>query len=254
MIGRRLEGKSAVITGAASGIGKATSERLGAEGATLVLADINFDGAKITADEIAQKQNVKTMAIAFDASDANSCRSMIDEAIIARGKLDILCNIAGIMDWGPLADFSDARWERMININLSSVFYICRHAIPHLVESKGNIVNMSSASGLMGLAYTTAYCAAKSGVIAITKSLAVEYASKGVRVNAVCPGGVKTPMTRDNPIPDDVDKEMLMRHWPKLGDMAEPEDVAAAVAYLASRDAQQVTGIALSVDGGQVLG
>lgn len=180
---------------------------------------------------------------------------MVDEATsFTGGKIDVLCNIAGIMDWGPLDSFSDERWERMLRINLSSLFHISKHAMPRLVESRGNIVNMSSASGLLGIAFTTAYCVAKAGVIAMTKSLAVEFASVGVRVNAIAPGGVNTPMHGSVALPDGVDMKLLERHWPKLGQLCEAEDIAAGVAYLASDDSRQITGIVLSIDGGQTAG
>ena len=254
MIAHRFAGKTVLVTGAASGIGKATAERLAGEGADLILADINMAGVQAVAAAIAHANPAKVTAQAFDAGDAAACRALIDQAVAAHGRLDVLCNIAGIMDWGPFAAFSDARWERMIRINLSSIFYLTQQAMPHLLKTKGNVVNMSSDAGLMGIAYTTAYCAAKAGVIAMTKSLAVEFAAAGVRVNAICPGGVNTPMNTGNPFPDGVDHKLLMRHWPKLGALAEAEDIAAAVAYLASGDARQITGIALPVDGGQAAG
>ncbi|MDX3884263.1 MAG: SDR family NAD(P)-dependent oxidoreductase [Sphingomonas sp.] len=244
----RLAGKVALVTGAASGIGRATAVRLAEDGASLILADLN----RAALDPVAAETG--GIPIAFDAGDAQSCRDLVAQAIAAAGRIDVLANIAGIMDWGPMADFEDDRWERMLRINLSGVWHLSRAAMPHLVESRGTIVNMSSAAGLVGIPYTTAYCAAKAGVVALTKSLAIEFAAAGVRVNAICPTGVKTAMHGSVALPDGVDMALVMRNSPKLGDLCEPEDVAAAVAFLASDDARKITGIALPVDAGQTAG
>jgi NAD(P)-dependent dehydrogenase (short-subunit alcohol dehydrogenase family) len=258
MSSKRFAGKKILVTGGASGIGRATAEQLGAEGAMLVLADFDFDGAQRVASAIADKNGVSATAIAFDAADPNSCRDMVDAAAATLGGIDVLCNIAGIMDWGGFCDFSESAWERMLRIDLSSVFFISQRAMPHLISSKGNIVSISSAAALTGLPYVAAYAAAKAGVIALTKSMAVEFAAQGVRVNAIAPGGVKTPMHTKSTDPIGVDQAMVeelgKRHWPKLGELCEAEDIALAIAYLASNDARLVTGIVHIVDGGQLAG
>lgn len=254
---RRFDGKRILVTGAASGIGKATAERLAAEGATLVLADLNAEGVRAHAESLARQQGVKAYPVAFNAADAASCRQLVDTAVDHLGGLHVVANIAGIMDWGPLDSFGEERWERMLRINLSSVFHICQRAMPHLVRSGGNIVNMASAAALVGIAYTTAYCAAKAGVVALTKSLAVEFAAQNVRVNAICPGGVRTPMNSGAAsFPEGVDVSLLMRHASKLKglDFCEPQDIAHAVAFLASDDARFASGTILSVDGAQTAG
>lgn len=247
----RYENKVVVVTGAASGIGRATAERMAREGATLILGDLNEAGARA----VAQGLDTKTapVVIGFDAGDADSCRAFIAAAAQATGRIDMLCNIAGIMDWAPLDQFGDDRWERMMRVNLSSIFYLSQAAMPHLIQTKGNIVNISSAAGLVGIAYTTAYCATKHGVIGLTKSLAIEFASAGVRVNAICPTGVKTPMTTGT-FPEGVDMALLMRNASKMGDLIEAEEVAGAIAYLGSNDARSVSGIAMPVDGAQTAG
>jgi NAD(P)-dependent dehydrogenase (short-subunit alcohol dehydrogenase family) len=130
---------------------------------------------------------------------------------------------------------------------------MCRAAMPHLIKTKGAIVNLSSAAGLVGIAYTSAYCASKAGIIALTRSLAIEFASAGVRVNAVCPTQVDTPMTRSAP-PENIDWTLVMRNAPKLGGACAPEDIAAAVLWLASEDAHKISGIALPVDAAQTAG
>lgn len=248
----RYSNKVVIVTGAASGIGRATAIRMAAEGAILVLGDVNEAGIAATADRL--DAPVRPIIIPFDAADAASCRALIARAAEAAGRIDMLCNIAGIMDWAPLAQFDDARWHRMLSINLSGLFFTSQAAMPHLVETKGNIVNISSAAGLVGIAYSTAYCATKHGVIGMTKSMAIEFAAAGVRVNAICPTGVKTPMMGDLSWPEGIDVGLLMRNASKLGDMIDPEDVAAAIAYLGSDDARTVSGIAMPVDGAQTAG
>lgn len=253
---QRFAGKTVIVTGGASGIGRATAAEFAAAGADVVVADVNADGGDMVARMIAAEYGVKTLALAFDAGDADACRAMIDSAAEQFGRIDVLCNIAGIMDWGPLDQFTDARWERMLRINLSSLFYLSQQVMPHLVKTKGNIVNMASAAGLVGIAYTTAYCASKAGVVAMTKSLAIEFAAAGVRVNAICPSGVKTPMHTQSAFPEGVNIDLLMRNAPKMygGELAEADDIASAVLYLASAEARYVSGVALAIDGAQTAG
>lgn len=247
----RYRDKVVIVTGAASGIGKATAQRMAREGARLVLGDINADGAQDVADSL--NAEIQPVVIGFDAGDPASCRAFVRSAAEAAGSLDMLCNIAGIMDWAPLDQFGEERWERMMRVNLSGMFYLCQAVIPHLLKTKGNIVNISSAAGLVGIAYTTAYCATKHGVIGLTKSLAIEFASAGVRVNAICPTGVKTPMTA-GAFPEGIDMALLMRNASKMGDFIEADEVAGAIAYLGSDDARSVSGVAMPVDGAQTAG
>ncbi len=247
----RYQDKVVIVTGAASGIGRATAVRLASEGAKVVCADINAEGAQATVDILTDGTH---MAVGFDAGEAAACRQVVATTTQWAGKLDMLCNIAGIMAWGPVARFSEDDFDRVLRINLSSLYYLSKAAIPALIEARGNIVNMSSAAGLVGIAYNSAYCASKAGVIAMTKSMAIEFAASGLRVNAICPTGVKTPMTGTLDWPDDMDPALLMRNSSKMGDMIDPEDVAAAVAYLGSEDARYVTGVALPVDGAQTAG
>jgi NAD(P)-dependent dehydrogenase (short-subunit alcohol dehydrogenase family) len=253
---RRFAGKSALVTGAASGIGRATARLLGAEGAALALADINLEGARAVAEEIASTHGVPATAIAFDAAVPSSCRRMVDEAVIALGKIDVVMNIAGVFNWNHSTDFPDEEWDRILNIDLSSLFHIAKRALPHLLQTRGNIVNASSTAGLKGQAYCVAYCAAKHGVIGLTKALALEYAGQGVRVNAVCPGGINTALSDTVQWVPTFDPKLLAPLMSKLdnGAMGAPEDVATIFAYLASDDARYVTGSAFSLDGGQVAG
>jgi len=248
----RFKDKVVVVTGAASGIGRATARLMAEEGATLILGDINQAGVEAVAASIPAA--TPPLAVAFDAGDPESCRMLIARAAKAGGRIDMLCNIAGILDWAPLDQFGDDRWDRMLRINLGSVFFLSQAAMPHLLETKGNIVNIASAAALVGIAYSEAYCASKAGVVALTKSMAIEFAAKGVRVNAICPTGVKTPMTGEAKWPEGIDLNLLMRNASKMGDMIEPEEVAAAIAFLGSNDARTISGIAMPVDGAQTAG
>lgn len=247
----RFEGKRVLVTGAASGIGRATAQKFASEGAHVFMGDVNADGLNETAELIGEGVQHQL----YDASDVESCKALV--AAASADGLDVLCNIAGVLDWGETSSFDESRFERVIAINLTSVFALCRAALPSLIESKGNIVSMSSAAGLGGVAYSAAYSASKHGVVGITKSLALEYADRDVRVNAIAPGQVNTNMTigAAPPTGDDIKWELLMRGAPKLASgAADPMDIADAVTYLASSDAKRVSGSILSVDCAQMAG
>jgi meso-butanediol dehydrogenase / (S,S)-butanediol dehydrogenase / diacetyl reductase len=245
-----FEGKRALITGAASGIGRATAIKFAAEGAIVTIGDRNAAGL----DETAALMAIAPTVQPFDAVDFDACRQLV--AVAARDGLDVLCNISGVLDWGPSEDFAIETFERILKINATSVFVLCQAALPHLVKTKGNIVNTASTAALQGLAYTIAYSASKHAVAAITKGLAIEFAGRGVRINAICPGHVETPMTRETPLPQgDVDWTLVMRNAPKLVDGAcAPEDIAEMFAFVASDKARKATGSLFTVDGGQLAG
>lgn len=245
----RFEGKKVLVTGAASGIGRATAIRLASEGAAVTIGDINEAGLSETAGMMASVPRI----CAFDAGDMASCRNLVEAAAV--DGLDVLCNISGILKWGPSLDFGLDDFERILKINTTSVFALCQAALPHLIKSKGNIVNTASTAALQGIAYTIAYSASKHAVAAITKGLAIEFASKGVRVNAICPGHVNTPMGNAAPPAGDVNWDLVMRNAPKLVDgSCEPSDIAAMFAYLASDEARKITGSLFTIDGGQLAG
>ncbi|QGP80511.1 SDR family NAD(P)-dependent oxidoreductase [Sphingobium sp. CAP-1] len=247
----RLQGKVAVVTGAASGIGLAVAQRLADEGAQVVIGDRNVAGVEAAAMSIGQAAT----AMALDVADESSARAIIDRAVSLHGGLDIVCNIAGVLDFGRFEDVDRGRWDRVIAVNLTGVYHMCHAAMPHLIERRGNIVNMASAAGLVGVPYNSAYSASKHGVVGLTRALALEFSKEGVRINAVCPGGVKTPMVQQTP-PDNIDWQMVMRSasWLDGGEMAEPADIADAVAFLASSEARRITGATFTVDGGQTAG
>lgn len=241
--------KNVLVTGAASGIGRATAIKFAAEGANVTIGDVNEGGLNETAAMMATAPRV----VHFDAMDDESCRALV--AAAAQNGLDVLCNISGILKWGPSEYFAIEDFERILKVNTTSVFVLCQAALPHLVKSKGNIVNTASTASLQGIAYTIAYSASKHAVAAITKGLAIEFAGRGVRVNAICPGQVNTAMGNAGPPPGDVDWSLVMRNAPKLVDgTCEPEDIAEMFAFLASDRARKVTGSLFTIDGGQLAG
>ena len=245
----QFDNKVAIVTGAGGGIGQAYAEALAREGAAVVVADINADGLAETAKLMAKAPRIQT----FDAMDFASCKALVDAAAV--DGLDVVCNVSGMLKWGPSQDFSLDDFERILKINTTSVFAMCQAAYPHLVKSKGCIVNTASTAALQGIAYTIAYSASKHGVAAITKGLAVEWASKGIRINAICPGHVNTPMGNAPPPPGDVDWALVMRNAPKLENgTCEPEHIAGLFAYLASDEACKITGSLFTMDGGQLAG
>jgi meso-butanediol dehydrogenase / (S,S)-butanediol dehydrogenase / diacetyl reductase len=249
---QRFENKVALVTGAASGIGLATARRLAQEGARIFACDINFaqlqqEMAKLTA--AGSTVHVHNLNVA----DVGACHAAVAAAVQAFGRLDVLCNIAGIGQFKNFADISQSEWDKIIAVNVTGVFAMSQAAMPHLLESKGNIVNISSSAGLVGVPYNAAYCASKGAVLLLTKSLASEFAGRGVRVNAICPGGVNTPLASGfiNQLPEGIDPNLMARVFPLTPFNGEPEEIAAAIAYIASDEARFVTGSGFVIDGGQ---
>lgn len=244
-----FQGKRGLITGAASGIGRATAIKCASEGAMLTIADRNADGLAETAAMMA----VAPKIVPYEATDFAACRALVDKA--AEDSLDFVCNIAGLLKWGPSETFLADDFDLLMSVNATSVFVICQAAMPHLLKTRGAIVNTASTAALQGQPYNIAYSASKHAVVAITKGLAIEYAAAGVRVNAICPGHVLTPMTRDTAPPEGVDWSLMMRNAPKLLDgSCEPEDIAEMFAFLASDKSRKATGALFTIDGGQLAG
>lgn len=244
---RRFDDKVAVVTGAGSGIGRATALRLGQEGASVIAADIS-DSVTDVAAEI-EAGGGTAVAVTADVSRRDGAEEPIDLALDRFGRLDVLCNIAGVLAASHSDQTTDEEWERVIAVNLTGVFYTTRRALPALVETKGAVVMASSTSALSGHPWMTAYSASKGGVLAMTRTLAMEYARRGVRVNAVAPGGITTPMIGGLQLPDDVDFSLFDRISP-LDEFRGPETVAAAILFLAAPEAAHINGEVLRVDGG----
>ena len=243
----------AFVTGAASGIGRATALRFAAEGARVFAVDRDEPRLAETAAAITAAGGT-VAAQALDVADAAACRGAIEAARVRFGRLDVLANVAGVMYWGHFAEIAEADWARVLAINLSGAFHLCQAAVPHLLEAKGVIVNVASAAAIKGQAYTAPYCVSKAGLVSLTKCLAVEYAKRGLRAVAVCPGGVDTPLNADLKLPEGIDRKLFERLLPLSFPLAQPEEIAAAIAYLASPEARFVNGAVLSIDGGQTAG
>lgn len=242
--------KAALVTGGASGIGYATAELFLRRGASVVIADVNEAGLHAAAEKLSSEHGGTVHAVVCDASNPDSCTNLIDESVRLLGKLDILCNIAGILANGPTEDYADEKWLKVLSVNLNGPFFLSKRAIPHLLKTEGCIVNVASAAGLVGIPYGAAYSASKSGVIGLTKAMAVEYSRRGVRVNAICPGHVITPMTANTGgFGENTDMELIQRLFPLTQKGSEPIEMAEAIAFLAG--SPNATGTILSIDGGQ---
>ncbi len=244
---RRFEDKVVLVTGAASGIGAATAERLAAEGGRILCADLQEEAVAESAKRAAEAGG-EAEARVTDVSDPEQVRSCVEACVDRFGRIDVLCNVAGILRFAHTHEMPVEEWNRIVQVNLTGTFLMCQAALPHLLESRGCIVNTSSTSALKGLPYGAAYGASKAGVLALTAAIATEYGRKGVRANAVCPGSISTPMTKDPAFPDDVNMRLVMRHSP-LDEFRGPETVAGLIAFLASEDAAHVNGEHVRVDG-----
>jgi NAD(P)-dependent dehydrogenase (short-subunit alcohol dehydrogenase family) len=242
----RYTDKTVIVTGAASGIGRASALRLASEGARVACLDADAAGLAETVKEIAEG---RALALRCDISDESAVQSAVDQVLASFGQIDVLCNIAGILRSDKSHELLLENWNRVLSVNLTGTFLMCRAALPHLLARRGAIVNMSSTAALGAHPWMVAYAASKGGILSLTRALAVEYVKQGLRVNAICPGGVKTPIHNSLQLPKDVDYELLKRALPYNG-FADPEEVAAVVAFLGSADASYLNGIEIRVDGG----
>jgi NAD(P)-dependent dehydrogenase (short-subunit alcohol dehydrogenase family) len=250
---QRLAEKVAIVTGGASGIGQAIARRFAAEAAAVVVFDCDAGGAAATAHSISEASGL-AIDFAGDVTDDASAGAAVERAIDAFGRLDVLVNCAGYGGGGlgAASSFDLELWQKSLAVNLTGPFLMMRHAVPAmLARGGGSIVNVASAAGIVGMAGTFAYSAAKGGLVNLTRSLAVTYAAKGVRVNCVCPGVTDTPMLdviRAHPQRDAIFRS-YMRLQP-IARLATPEEIANAVLFLASDEASFVVGAVLAADGG----
>jgi len=248
----RFTSKVALVTGAAAGIGRATANLLAKEGASIWCADINRQGMEDTIRDI-RKSGGDAAGSIFDATDAEQAKELVVNVIDHFGKLNILCNIAGMVRMVLTQEETPDVWDKVMALNCNGPFYLSLAALPHLLEQKGNIVNLASVAGIMGQAYTAAYCASKHALIGLTKSMALEFGRQGLRVNAICPGAVNTNLIHTISVPDGVDPDLIAR-YNFAQDAAEADEVAKMIAYVASDDARFVNGAILSIDGGTSCG
>ncbi len=248
----RLQDKVALITGAASGIGRASALRFASEGARVVVADIQDTLGEETASTI-RAAGGDACFVHADVSRAGDAEAMVDAAVARFGRLDILFNNAGVGKHIPFDALTEAEWDHIVDINVRGVFLGCRYGVPALRRAGGGaILNTASQSGLQGHPNNQAYCAAKAGVINFTRSLAKDLARHNIRVNAICPGGTDTPILRGYiPVGESADyvARMVAPRTP-FGRLARPEEIAAAALFLVSDDASFISGVALPVDGG----
>jgi meso-butanediol dehydrogenase/(S,S)-butanediol dehydrogenase/diacetyl reductase len=245
---RRFEDKVALVTGAASGIGRATALRLAGEGAAVVCADLDEGGLADTLAKVGAGRG-RSAPCLVNVAEPAAARAAVATAVARFGGLDVLCNIAGVGSFQHTGEVTAEEWNRVIGINLSGTFFMSQAAIPHLLERRGNIVNLASTAGLIGQAYNAAYCASKGGVVLLTKSLGVEFARRGLRVNCLCPGGVDTPFTKSFGLPEGADVELIGR-LSLVRQLASAGDVAAAVAFVASEEARFINAAAIPLDAG----
>jgi NAD(P)-dependent dehydrogenase (short-subunit alcohol dehydrogenase family) len=243
----RLEGRVAVITGAGSGIGLATARRFAAEGAMVVAADLNADAAKATADEVGGDP------VTVDVADADQVRELFDGVAQRHGRVDIAFNNAGISppEDDSILDTGIEAWERVMSVNATSVYHCCKYVLPHMRrQGKGSIINTASFVALLGAATSQiAYTASKGAVLSMTRELGVQFAREGIRVNALCPGPIATPMLMELFAKDPERAARRLVHVP-MGRFGDPSEIAAAVAFLASDDASFITANTFVVDGG----
>ncbi|HEX5967227.1 MAG TPA: 3-oxoacyl-ACP reductase family protein [Intrasporangium sp.] len=245
----RLEGKVAIVTGAARGLGRGIAERLASEGAVVVVTDVNAEGAQQTATELGGS----AVGLGCDVSDFDSVAAMVADVKDRFGRIDVLVNNAGWDKAAPFLDLDQELWPRIIGINLFGVLNTSKAVLPTMAEQgSGSVVNISSDAGRVGSSGEAVYSAAKGGVIAFTKSMAREMARKQVRVNVVCPGPSDTQLFAEFAGDNDKLREALTKAIP-LRRLGQPEDVAGAVAYFASDDSTYVTGQTVSVSGGLTM-
>jgi NAD(P)-dependent dehydrogenase (short-subunit alcohol dehydrogenase family) len=252
----QLEGKVVLITGGASGIGRATALLFAREGAAVALADLDAGGAQVVAQEIVG-QGSRAIAVQTDVSQADDCQRAVERTVEAFGGLDILFNNAGVIRRADVVETTEAEWDRVMAVNVRSVFLMSRYAVPAMAARGGGaIVNVGSGWGLVGGRRAVSYCASKAAVVNMTRAMALDHGPQGIRVNCVCPGDTDTGMLRSEAQQLGVPEGAFLAEAADrpLGRVGTPEEIARAVLYLASSASSFVTGTTLVVDGGGLAG
>jgi NAD(P)-dependent dehydrogenase (short-subunit alcohol dehydrogenase family) len=243
----RFEQQVVIVTGAASGLGRAVAHRVAAEGAAVMGLDVNADGLDSLAAEL-DAQGTPCATRVTDISDRAECEAAVSDTIAQLGTPTVLCNVAGILHMGHFLDLDQASFDRHIGVNLAGTMWMCQAVLPSMLAAdRGSIVNVASNTALMAAPYAAMYGSTKAAVVELTKSLAIEFWKTKVRINCVAPGGIKTPMTRSSGLPEDVDFDLVQ---PAMGyrGMSNPEEIAAVVVFLASDEAVAVHGAVYSAD------
>lgn len=248
----RFENKVVLVTGAASGMGRATALRFAEEKAKVFALDVDAKGLADTESMIGSESGSFASAV-VDVTSRDACFDVVAKVVDRFGALDVVANVAGIVRFAHSPEMPEAEWNLVMAVNVSGPFFLCQAALPHLLERGGNIVNVASNAGQMGQAYTAAYCASKHALIGLSKSLALEFMKKGVRVNIVAPGGTATQMTKSIEMPEDLDWDLIKRFSGSRG-MSDPSEIAAAIAFIASDEASSVHGAVFQVDNGMMAG
>jgi NAD(P)-dependent dehydrogenase (short-subunit alcohol dehydrogenase family) len=244
-----MTGKVALVTGAAGGLGRATAIAIAAKGAQVSIVDNNPEGLAETAAMMDEDAHV----FATDLGQPTNCRAAVDDAVAHFGRLDALCNVAGVLKLANSHDMALADWNLVIAVNLTAPFLLCQAAIPHLIEADGAIVNVSSLAAHIGEAYAAAYCASKAGISQLTKALAMEYMHKSIRINAISPGGMDTPIGASFVPPEGADMSLIGRYRPPRG-LVEVEDMADMITYLVSDASRGFHGADIQMDRGITAG
>ena len=247
-----LEGKVAIVTGAASGLGRTTARKLAENGASVFLVDINEDALAETVSLLGVGPDRAATHVA-DLSDAAACHAVVAAAVETFGRLDALCNVAGLIYLANTPDMPLDRLQRTLNVNLTAPFILSQAAIPHLLENNGAIVNVASSASYIGEAYAAAYCASKWGIVGMTKAMAMEFQKKPIRINAVAPGGMITNIAAGFVPPENCDFELLKRFSGMRG-VVEVDDVADMIVLLASDAGRGFHGACVSIDAGITAG
>lgn len=244
-----MKGKAALVTGAASGLGRATAVKLAEAGASVCIVDVNADGLAETAALLSGE----VLVHAADLSDPAACKGAVAAAVAKFGRLDALCNVAGLIYLANSHEMPEEQWNRTIAVNLSAAFLLSQAAIPHLLEVNGAIVNVASSAAFIGEAYAAAYCASKWGILGMTKAMAMEYSKKPIRINAVAPGGMVTNIAANFRPPEGCDFDLIKR-FSGLRGTVDVDDVADMIVLLSSDAGRGYHGACINIDAGITAG